>query len=37
LPWQPYFFGARATEEGLHLDYHFFWGLEDVIGSFLAL
>ncbi len=37
-PWQPYFFG-RNGEPGVGFDYtyHFFWGLEDVIGNFLDL
>jgi branched-chain amino acid transport system substrate-binding protein len=37
-PWQPYFFGRHGTpEKGFTWTYHFFWGLEDVIASFLAL
>lgn len=37
-PWQPYFFG-RGGVPGVGFDYtyHFFWGLEDVIGAFLDL
>ncbi|MDA9208372.1 ABC transporter substrate-binding protein, partial [Octadecabacter sp.] len=35
-PWQPYFFGRNGVPgEGFRSTYHFFWGLEDVIGSFL--
>jgi branched-chain amino acid transport system substrate-binding protein len=37
-PWQPYFFGRKGDPaKGFTWTYHFFWGLEDVIGSFLAL
>jgi len=37
-PWQPYFFGRNGNPaEGFDYTYHFFWGLEDVIGSFLDL
>ncbi|MEN0001978.1 MAG: ABC transporter substrate-binding protein, partial [Pseudomonadota bacterium] len=37
-PWQPYFFGRNGNPaEGFESTYHFFWGLEDVIGSFLAM
>ena len=37
-PWQPYFFGRNGNPaEGFENTYHFFWGLEDVIGAFLAL
>jgi branched-chain amino acid transport system substrate-binding protein len=37
-PWQPYFFGRKGDpKKGFTWTYHFFWGLEDVIGSFLAL
>src|SRR5438067_9399502 len=37
-PWQPYFFGRKGDPaNGFTWTYHFFWGLEDVIGSFLAL
>ena len=37
-PWQPYFFGRNGNPAvGFDFTYHFFWGLEDVIGSFLAL
>lgn len=37
-PWQPYFFGRNGDPaKGFQSTYHFFWGLEDVIGSFLAL
>ncbi|MEP3635785.1 MAG: ABC transporter substrate-binding protein [Paracoccaceae bacterium] len=37
-PWQPYFFGRNGNSaEGFDFTYHFFWGLEDVIGNFLDL
>ncbi len=37
-PWQPYFFGRSGDpERGFDWTYHFFWGLEDVIASFLDL
>lgn len=37
-PWQPYFFGrGGAPDTGFESTYHFFWGLEDVIGAFLDL
>jgi branched-chain amino acid transport system substrate-binding protein len=37
-PWQPYFFGRNGDpKRGFTWTYHFFWGLEDVIGAFLAL
>lgn len=37
-PWQPYFFGRKGNPaKGFDWTYHFFWGLEDVIVSFLNL
>lgn len=37
-PWQPYFFGRNGVPgTGFQHTYHFFWGLEDVIGAFLAM
>lgn len=37
-PWQPYFFGRKGDpKKGFEWTYHFFWGLEDVIGAFTAL
>jgi branched-chain amino acid transport system substrate-binding protein len=37
-PWQPYFFGRNGNPAtGFEYTYHFFWGLEDVIGNFLDL
>ncbi|NTG90763.1 ABC transporter substrate-binding protein [Agrobacterium rhizogenes] len=37
-PWQPYFFGRNGVpNKGFESTYHFFWGLEDVIGAFLSL
>lgn len=37
-PWQPYFFGRNGVPgEGFQSTFHFFWGLEDVIGAFLDM
>jgi branched-chain amino acid transport system substrate-binding protein len=37
VPWQPWFFGRKGDPgKGFHWTYHFFWGLEDVIGNFVA-
>jgi branched-chain amino acid transport system substrate-binding protein len=37
-PWQPHFFGRKGDpKKGFNWTYHFFWGLEDVIGAFMAL
>jgi len=37
VPWQPWFFGRKGDPaKGFEWTYHMFWGLEDVIGSFLA-
>ncbi len=37
-PWQPYFFGRGGNPaQGFTNTYHFFWGLEDVIGAFLDM
>jgi branched-chain amino acid transport system substrate-binding protein len=37
-PWQPYFFGRNGVPgTGFNSTYHFFWGLEDVIGAFLDM
>lgn len=37
-PWQPYFFGRGGVpDQGFNNTYHFFWGLEDVIGAFLDM
>jgi branched-chain amino acid transport system substrate-binding protein len=37
-PWQPYFFGRGGNPaEGFQSTFHFFWGLEDVIGVFLDI
>src|SRR3954465_7951335 len=36
-PWQPWFFGRQGDPaKGFNWTYHIFWGLEDVIGNFLA-
>jgi len=35
VPWQPWFFGRKGDPaKGFQWTYHFFWGLEDVIGNF---
>jgi branched-chain amino acid transport system substrate-binding protein len=41
-PWQPYYVGrggdpTAADEAAFEFTYHFFWGLEDVIGVFLSM
>ncbi|HUH87457.1 MAG TPA: ABC transporter substrate-binding protein [Pusillimonas sp.] len=37
-PWQPHFFGRQGDpKKGFDWTYHFFWGLEDVIGTFTGL
>ena len=37
-PWQPYFFGRNGDPKtGFDWTFHFFWGLEDVVGSFSNL
>lgn len=37
-PWQPYFFGRNGTaKKGFEWTYHFFWGLEDIIGAFSSM
>jgi len=37
-PWQPWLFGRGGSpEKGFDWTYHFFWGLEDVIGVFLDM
>ncbi|MEO8184863.1 MAG: ABC transporter substrate-binding protein [Deltaproteobacteria bacterium] len=37
VPWQPWFFGRKGDpNKGFDWTYHVFWGLEDVIGNFLA-
>ena len=38
-PWQPWVLGRGGTpgEPNFEWTYHFFWGLEDVIGTFLAM
>ncbi|HTT11379.1 MAG TPA: ABC transporter substrate-binding protein [Burkholderiaceae bacterium] len=37
-PWQPWFFTRGGDPaKGFDWTYHFFWGLEDVIGVFLSL
>ena len=37
-PWQPYFFGRGGDPaKGFEWTYHFFWGLEDIIGSYVGI
>src|SRR5260370_37008674 len=37
-PWQPWFFGRGGKPEtGFKSTYHFFWGLEDIIGGFVDM
>jgi branched-chain amino acid transport system substrate-binding protein len=37
-PWQPWFFGRGGKPEtGFRSTYHFFWGLEDIIGVFVDM
>jgi len=37
-PWQPWFFTRGGKPDtGFEYTYHFFWGLEDVIGTFLEM
>lgn len=37
-PWQPWFFTrGGAPETGFEYTYHFFWGLEDIIGVFTEM
>lgn len=37
-PWQPHFFGRGGDpKKGFQWTNHFFWGLEDIVGSFTAL
>src|ERR1700737_3587926 len=37
-PWHPYFFGPNGDpKKGFTWTYHFFWGLEDVIASYLPI
>ena len=37
-PWQPWFFGRGGKPDtGFKSTYHFFWGLEDIIGVFVDM
>ena len=37
-PWQPHFFGRQGDPKtGFQYTYHFFWGLEDVISTFINM
>lgn len=38
VPWQPWFFGRKGDpKKGFNFTYHFFWGLEDVIGVYTGM
>lgn len=37
-PWQPWYFGRGGKPNaGFDWTYHFFWGLEDIIGTFVSM
>ena len=37
-PWQPHFFGSQGDPKtGFDYTYHFFWGLEDIISSYINM
>jgi branched-chain amino acid transport system substrate-binding protein len=37
-PWQPHFFGRQGDPEvGFQYTYHFFWGLEDIIATYIGM
>ena len=36
-PWQAYWFGRGAPADGFKWTWHAFWGLEDVIGTFMDM
>ncbi|MEL6362447.1 MAG: ABC transporter substrate-binding protein [Pseudomonadota bacterium] len=37
-PWQPHFFGRQGDPSvGFEYTYHFFWGLEDIISSYINM
>ncbi len=37
-PWQPYFFGRKGDPtKGFDWTYHYFWGLEDIIGTYASM
>jgi len=37
-PWQPVFFGRKGDpKKGFDWTYHYFWGLEDIIGAFASV
>lgn len=37
-PWQPHFFGRQGDPKtGFDYTYHFFWGLEDIISSYINM
>lgn len=36
-PWESYYFGRNPPKEGFKWTYHFFWGLDQVLQSFVGL
>jgi branched-chain amino acid transport system substrate-binding protein len=36
-PWQAYYLSRNPPPEGFHWTWHAFWGLEDVIGTFMSM
>ena len=38
VPWQPWYFrNPNVPQQGYQWTYHYFWGLEDIIGVFLSM
>ena len=36
-PWESYYYGRNPPKEGFEWTYHFFWGLDQVLASFIGL
>ena len=36
-PWESYYYGRNPPKEGFEWTYHFFWGLAEVLQSFIGL
>jgi branched-chain amino acid transport system substrate-binding protein len=36
-PWESYYYGRNPGEEGFEWTYHFFWGLKEVLQSFIGV
>jgi branched-chain amino acid transport system substrate-binding protein len=36
-PWESYYYGRNPPKEGFTWTYHFFWGLDQVLASFIGL